>query len=214
MAGMTPGHPARPEPDVPVRPQAEAVAPHAAGTNQASAESEDLGRPVIGRIDAPTEGRRCGAETRSQSRGRSQRLVRQQPVAARPAHRQTGADLGIGVIIAAAIASARPGGPGRDGHRRRHQATLDEREAHPDRQEEREEEDSNSMPRPASHRGANMAASNADGKAHDSGVVSRTSLTAGPDSGIGRGPVATRHHPKAQRVRSPGASAAAPKAGR
>jgi hypothetical protein len=64
-------------------------------------------------------------------------------------------------VIAAAtpIAVVGPGvaSLGRDGHLCRHQGSLNERPAHPERQEERQEQNSNAMPGPAFHRAHNMA---------------------------------------------------------
>src|SRR5918996_2488193 len=52
----------------------------------------------------------------------------------------------------------------RDGHRRRHHARLDEGQAHPEPQQDRQEQNSRSMPGPAMHGARNMAPSAAISK--------------------------------------------------
>jgi hypothetical protein len=87
-------------------------------------------------------------------------LPRHKPLRGSPAYGQASAGIHALVIAATtAIAAVRTmiSAIRRDGNFCRHQAPLDDRQAHPERQYERQEQSSDTMPRPALHRAPNMA---------------------------------------------------------
>jgi hypothetical protein len=133
--------------------------PASAG-DQASAKGEDLGRTVIGAVTAPAEEQMDGLEAGSGSCRLSRRFPRGHAMSGRAAHRQAHACVGLTILAAAAaVATARSGVTGfsGDGHLRRHQSALHERQAHPKRQQERQEERADPIAKLAAHGRAKMA---------------------------------------------------------
>jgi hypothetical protein len=139
---------------------------------------------VIGAVRAPAEGQRRYLEASSGSWWQCHGFSREQAMSGRPAHRNTCAGAGAAVIAAAtpmAVAGPSVAGIGRDGHLRCHHAALDEGQAHPEPQQNRQEQNSNAMPGPAFHRAPNMARSNGISKSPSSHSFSS------PDgAGLGR----------------------------
>jgi hypothetical protein len=131
--------------------------PPACAGDQASAKGEELRRTVIRAVEAPAEDQTGSFEACSRSWRQSHRFPGHQPLSGRPAHRQAHACVGLTIIAAAAaVAATRPGVAdfGRDGHLGLHQASLDERQAHPERQQQRQEQSSEPVPRRGKHDGS------------------------------------------------------------
>jgi hypothetical protein len=127
--------------------------PRASGGDQASAKGERSGRTGIGAVRPPAERDIASLEARSSNREQSGRCRRKQALSDRPAQRQACACVDVAIAVGAAIAAvgARLGNFGRDGHLCRHQASLDERHADPERQEKRQEQCSEPMSRRRVH---------------------------------------------------------------
>lgn len=101
-----------------------------------------------------------GLEAYAGSGRESDRLPWNQALSGRPADRKARTDAGAAVTATVALdASARPltAGAGRDGHLCRHHPAMDERQAHPKRQYERQVQPSDAIPGPAFHRAPKMA---------------------------------------------------------
>lgn len=108
---------------------------------------------------APAEDQTGSLEASSRSWWQSKLFRREHPVSGRPAHGQAHACIGLVIAAATSIAVAGSGVAGfsRDGHLCRHQAPLDDRQTHPERRDERQEQSSDAMPRPAFHHATSMA---------------------------------------------------------
>jgi hypothetical protein len=133
--------------------------PASAG-DQASAKDEDLGRTVIGAVELAAQVQPGNLEICSRSYWQRQQFPRHQTLSGRPACGETGGGIHV-VMIAAptAVAATRPvmSVIGRDSHLRRHDAALDQGQAHAE--QDRQEQCSDAMRRPATHRAPNMARS-------------------------------------------------------
>ena len=155
--------------------------------DQASAKGEDFGRTVIGTVRAPAEEEIVSQEARSGSCWQSRLFSRRHTLSGRPAHRQAHVCVGLTILAAAAaVATTRSGMTsfGGDGHFRRHQSALHERQTHPKRQQERQEERADPIAKLAAHSGAKMATL---------GRLSKTFENQGRDSEHFRSSRATGH---------------------
>ena len=121
---------------------------------------------MIRAVGAPVEDQTGNLEACSRSWWQSNRFPGQYALSGRRAHRQAHACVGLVIAAATPVAVAGPGVTGfsRDGQLCRHQAPLDERHAHPERQYQRQEQNSDAMPTPAFHRAPNMARSDSISK--------------------------------------------------
>jgi hypothetical protein len=143
-----------------------APSPASAG-DQASAKGERLRGAVIGSMGAPADDQTGNLEDCSRSGGQRHRFRTKHRLSGKPAQRQASAGIGIHVVAATtAIAVARRmmSAISRDGHRRRHHAALDEGQAHPEPQQNRQEQNARPMPGPAFHGASKMALLDANGK--------------------------------------------------
>jgi hypothetical protein len=102
-------------------------------------------------VRAPAENEAASVETRSGSWRQSKRFPRKQALSGRRAREEARARVEVGFITTIAAMGARLGSFGGKGHLCRHQACLDERQAHPERQEKRQEQCSDPMLRRAAH---------------------------------------------------------------
>ena len=100
---------------------------------------------------APAENEVANVEARSGSGRQSKRFPGKQTLYGRRAREEARACVEVGFVAAIAAMGARLGGFGRNGHLGRHQTPLDERQAHPERQEKRQEQCSDPMLRRAAH---------------------------------------------------------------
>jgi hypothetical protein len=126
--------------------------PQGAG-DRASAQDEGSGGTGIGALRAAAEIETASLEARSGNWWQSERFPRQQAVRGRPTRREANSCGVVAIAVGAAVAAmgARFGGFDWKGHLGRHQASLDERHAHPERQEKRQEQSSEPMLRRRVH---------------------------------------------------------------
>ena len=129
--------------------------------DQASAKGEGLGRTGIRVVGEPIDERMDGLEACLGGWRQSHRFRGQQRVSSRATDGQARGCIGLVIAAATPIAVAGPSVAGFrwDSHLGRHQAALDDREAHPERHYERHEHSPDAMARPAFHPAPDMARS-------------------------------------------------------
>jgi hypothetical protein len=120
---------------------------------RASATRGGSGRAGIGAVRAPAQRPTAAPKARLRSRWQSSRLRREQARSDRSARRGTRACVEVAIAVATAVAAMRTrlGRFGRKGHLCRHQTRLDERQAHPERQQKRQEQCAEPMLRRRAH---------------------------------------------------------------
>jgi hypothetical protein len=127
-----------------------------------SAKGKVFWRAVTGAAGAVAGDRIGDLEVPFAVRRQSDRLLGQDALTGRCAHRQAGIDGGIAVIAAALRLGM--SGFGRCGRLGRHHAILDERQAHPNRQRQGQEQDSDPLSGRGFHDGHSMTPRNAGSK--------------------------------------------------
>ena len=121
---------------------------------------------MIRAVGLPVEEQMDSLEGCSKSWRQSHWFPRHQSLSRRPAHRQAHACVGLVITATTAVAAARPvmGPISGDGHLRRHDAALDEGQAHAEPQQDRQEQNARPMQGPAFHGRPKMALLDANGK--------------------------------------------------